>query len=154
MEINIKQATLEDVDSLIEVQDKSFLLDYQKYGICPSYNQTIEKITSHVTNDNTYKILADSQIAGDIVVIKKDEGHYHLQCICVVPEYENLGIGNMAMQFIESEFPDAVLWTLVTPSDKLRNHYFYKKYGFQMTREFYSKDVKMSYFEKSVNDVV
>jgi len=147
----IEKSELEDVDSLINVQNRSFLLDYQKYGICPSYNQSKEKIINHIENDNVYKILINSKIVGDIVVIKKDEGHYHLQCICVVPECENLGIGNAAMRFIQSEFPDAVLWTLVTPADKLRNHYFYKKYGFQITREFYTKNVRMSYFEKPVN---
>ena len=150
METIIERATINDADSLIDVQNQSFLSDFQKYGICPSYNQTKEKIASHIISDNVYKIIADSRIIGDIVIIKKAGEHYHLQCICVVPKYENGGIGNTAMRFIEREFPEAILWTLVTPSDKLRNHYFYQKHGFQITREFFTEDVRMSYFEKTI----
>jgi len=149
MKIQIEKATFEDADSLLDVQNKSFISDYQRYGICPSYNQTRDKIISHINDDNVYKILENEKIIGDIVVLNKGDGIYHLQCICVIPEYENCGVGNIAMHFIENEFPDANHWTLVTPWDKLRNHHFYKKYGFEATKEFFTETVRMSYFEKS-----
>lgn len=148
MDIVIKKACLKDMHNLLSVQNKSFLSDYQRYGLCPSYNQTEEKITSHIMHNDVYKIMAGNQIVGDIVVVQKGEAHYHLQCICVIPEYENHGIGNTAMHFINSEYVDAALWSLVTPADKLRNHCFYQKHGFQVTREFFTETVKMVYFEK------
>jgi len=154
MEMNFARADSEDADSLIDIQNRSFLSDFQKYGICPSYNQTKVKITSHITQDNVYKIVVDGGVVGDIVVIKKGDYHYHLQCICVIPEYENHGIGNSAMRFIEREFPEANLWTLVTPADKLRNHCFYEKHGFKITKEFFTENVKMSYFEKAITPAV
>lgn len=95
-------------------------------------------------------IMIDSRIVGDIVVIKKEDKHYYLQCICVIPEFENKGIGSVAMSFIEKEFADALLWSLVTPADKLRNHTFYKKHGLIITKELQTQHIKMCFFEKAM----
>ncbi len=55
------------------------------------------------------------------------------------------------MRFIESEFPNATVWTLQTPADKERNHYFYKKIGYTIVEEYMEGSVKLVKFEKKIN---
>jgi ribosomal protein S18 acetylase RimI-like enzyme len=82
---------------------------------------------------------------------KFEDGTYYLGCLCVIPPYENKGIGKEAIRFIESEFPNATIWTLQTPADKERNHYFYKKMGYTIVNECKEGSVKLSIFEKKIN---
>ncbi|MDD6794386.1 MAG: GNAT family N-acetyltransferase [Clostridiaceae bacterium] len=71
-------------------------------------------------------------------------------CVCVIPEYENKGIGQKAVKFLESQFPEAKHWSLETPADKLRNHHFYKKLGYNITKKYMDGPVKIVLFEKDV----
>ena len=61
--------------------------------------------------------------------------HYELSTIFVIPEFQNKGIGQKAILFIEQEFPDAKKWTLDTPSAATRNHYLYEKMGYTKVNE-------------------
>lgn len=81
--------------------------------------------------------------------VNKDNTYY-LDCLCVIPEYENKGIGQKAVRFIESQFPDAVCWALETPADKEKN-LFYKKMGYAITNEYMNGSVKVVLFEKKTN---
>ena len=69
----------------------------------------------------------------------------------LIPDYENKGIGQEAIRFIESEFPNATVWTLETPEDNKRNHYFYKKAGYTIVKEYMGGSVKTALFEKKIN---
>ena len=62
----------------------------------------------------------------------------------------NVPEGQEAIRFIESECPNATL-TLQTPADKERNHYFYKKMGYNIVKECIEGSVKLLIFEKKVN---
>lgn len=75
----------------------------------------------------------------------------HLDCLCIIPQYENQGIGQKAVEFIESQFPNATSWYLETPSDKKRNHYFYIKCGYEITDEKMEGNVKVVIFSKTIN---
>ncbi len=150
MDIQFERASLEDADILISVQNQSFFSDFNKYGVCPGYNQSYDTMARNITDNYTYKILCDGSVVGDIIVRDQGSGDCHIKCLCVIPEYENKGIGQSAMKFVESCFPDAVHWSLDTPSDKLRNHYFYKKLGYEVTGEHDVEGLKISYFEKYI----
>ena len=151
MDVKIERATVDDVDQLIEVQNKSFYSDFVKYGECPGYHHSRESMTKIVLNRITYKILCDDQIVGDIIVRDKGEHLYFLGGLCVIPEYENKGIGQQAIKLLEHDFPDAIQWSLETPADKKRNHYFYKKMGFEITKEYMDGSVKIVLFEKKMS---
>ncbi len=151
MKIEFARATLNDVNNLIEVQSESFYADYLEYGKCPGYNRSRESMAASVTNRLTYKILCDGKIVGDIIVADKGDNNYFLGCICVIPKLQNKGIGKAGMDFLEKQFPDAVHWSLETPSDKVENHYFYKKHGFDITKEYMDGNVKIALFEKTVS---
>ncbi len=148
MEIKFERATIDDVEALINVRNKSFYADYLKYGECPGYNISKEKMINSVLNKISYKIVCDNQIVGNISVRDNQDNTYYLSCLCVIPDYENKGIGKEAIRFIESEFPNATLWTLETPADKIGNHYFYKKAGYSIIKEYLDGSVKIVLFEK------
>ena len=148
MDIQFERAVLEDTDALITVQNQSFHSDFIKYGVCPGYGRSHDNMAESVSSHFVYKILSGGTIVGDIIVRDNGDGVYHLGCIRVIPDYENKGIGHLAMQFIDTCFPCARHWTLETPSDKLRNHYFYKKHGYKVTNEYDVEGVLISFFEK------
>jgi hypothetical protein len=72
----------------------------------------------------------------------------------VIPDYENKGIVQEAIRFIESEFPNAIVWILETPADKKRNHYFYIKAGYTIVKEYMDGSVKLVLFEKKINPAI
>ena len=150
MHIRFQRAKEIDAAKLVEIQNKAFYEDYVKYGMCPGYNRSIESMIKSITTADTFKIIVDNMIVGDIIVSKKGEYEYYLGGICVIPEYENKGIGQKAMTFIDKYYEDAKVWTLETPADKIRNHYFYKKCGFEITDTIQDGDVAVVIFTKYI----
>lgn len=153
MKIEFTRATVEDVDKLIDVQNESFYSDYIKYGECPGYDHSKESMTSIVLNKFTYKIIYDDKIIGDIIVSDNKDNTYYLGGLCVLPAYENKGVGQEAIKFIESKFLNATVWTLETPADKKRNHYFYKKVGYTIVKEYVDGSVKIVLFKKEMRPI-
>ncbi|MBZ9623858.1 GNAT family N-acetyltransferase [Clostridium sp. FP2] len=151
MENKFERATINDVEALIDVRNQCFYADYVKYGECPGYNHSKESMTNAILNRIVYKIICNNQIIGNISIRDNHDNTYYFGCLCVIPEYENKGIGQEAIRFIESEFPNATVWTLETPSDKKRNHYFYKKAGYTIIEEYIDGSVKLVLFEKKMN---
>ncbi len=153
MKIKFKRAIIDDIDKLINVQNQSFYADFIKYGECPGYNHSKESMNNIILNRITYKIIYNNQIVGDIIVKDNHDSTFYLGCICVIPEYENKGIGQEAIMFIENQFPNATVWTLETPADKTRNHYFYKKVGYTIIKEYMDGSVKIVLFKKIMNEI-
>ncbi|MDP4088494.1 MAG: GNAT family N-acetyltransferase [Bacillota bacterium] len=154
MNVKFERAAIEDVEELINVRNQSFYSDYVKYGECPAYNLSIESMTNTILNRIVYKIICDHRIIGNISIRDNQDNTYYLSCLCVIPDYENKGIGQAAMKFIGSEFPYAVSWTLITPADKERNQYFYKKAGFNIVDEQMDGSVKVVVFEKKMKPML
>jgi ribosomal protein S18 acetylase RimI-like enzyme len=150
MEIRFEKAELTDVEELINIRNSCFYEDYIRYGECPGYNLSKEKMTEIILTRKLYNVICDNKIVGSISVKDIKEEAYYIGCLCVIPEYENKGIGQATLKFIESEFPSVKVWTLETPADKLRNHYFYKKAGFKIVRQFMEGTVRLVEFEKKM----
>ena len=148
MAILFEPAKLEDIEDFIRVQNLSFYEDYIKYGCCPGYGRTYESMKTSMETCIVYKIVADGEIIGKISVRDDKDGNYFLGCLCVIPAYENKGIGQSAIRFMESKLSDAIHWSLETPADKERNLYFYKKCGFRVTKEYMDGPVKIVLLEK------
>ena len=151
MKITFEKATIDDAETLISIRNLSFYSDYIRYGECPGYNISKDDMINSIRNGNSYKILCDKEVAGNISIKDNRDGTYYLGCLCVIPSFENKGIGKEALRFIESEFPDATAWTLQTPSDKEKNHYFYKKMGYIAVKEYIEGAVRLSVFEKKIS---
>lgn len=150
MEISIERANINDAAELIDVQNRGFYEDYQKYGHCPSYNEPVGRILELIKNDVVYKIVLDGRIIGDVIIRIKEHQNYYLRVIAVIPEYWNQGIGTKVMKYIEEDNRDAKKWSLVTPHKSFRNHHFHEKMGYKKVGEIiYSEKLTLWEYEKA-----
>ena len=150
MNVEIMRAQATDAKQLADVYNASFYSDYIKYGECPGYNKTEEIMLLTMRKNAVYKIIFTGTIVGAISVKEISNQHYYLNSLCVTPEYASKGIGQQAMRFLDEEYSCAVHWALETPTDKIQNHYFYKKFGYLITKEYVNGNVPISYFERLV----
>ena len=141
MNIEFVRACIEDAQKLIEVQNKSFYDDFCAYGKCPVYNESLQAMENHIKNAIVYKILNDKEIIGDIIVRDNENNKYYLRVISIIPEYQNLGIGQKAIMHIENDISNAVDWELITSFKSYRNHHFYEKMGYSKIREYVQSDI-------------
>jgi ribosomal protein S18 acetylase RimI-like enzyme len=135
MEAIIEKAIPEDALELIEVQNLSFLEDFEKYGECPSYQEKLEDMINMIKTAIVYKIIVDDKMIGDIIVRKRDDGSYYLRTISIIPSYQSFGIGTKAIKFIEKDNSDGEVWSLITPEGSYRNRHFYEKLGYKKIGE-------------------
>lgn len=154
MEILFKKATLQDAEELLVIQEKAFeeaLELYKDFDTNPKFEK-IERISFKISNHYYYKIIGDGMIIGGIHAYKKDDYHYCINRVFIHPNFENLGIGKKAMEFIESEFNDTRIFTLETPHKSFKNHYFYEKLGYKRTNEIeeINENLKLIYYEKTI----
>lgn len=82
-----------------------------------------------------YKIMVEREVIGGIIVWILPEGHNILGTIFVDPDYQDQGFGQAVWQYIESIYPDAKSWRLLTPVWATKNHFFYQKCGFEKVDE-------------------
>lgn len=137
MKIAFERATPVDAEEIVRVEIASFHSDTPTYGVPldgpPGYT-SVDVMLEKIGEAEAYKILADGQIVGGIVLYLHDN-HHHLDLLFLDPAYHNLGIGTQAMQFIEAAYPDATRWTLDTPGYAVRNQHFYEKFGYRKIGE-------------------
>ena len=144
MNIAFEHATAADVEALVKAQISAFHYDAVLYpgveeGGPPGYD-SVEATLKKIIEDEFYKIVVDGQIVGGIILFEREPGHFHLDVLNIVPEYQNYGIGTQAMKFIEQKYP-ATKWTLDTPAYAIRNQHFYEKFGYVKVGEKYEADV-------------
>lgn len=135
MELRYVNAKKEDADKVIEIYNASFYEDYIRYGECPAYGRSREKMEESIEKYPKWIIFSSHIPVGIISFENKGNGEYYLGCLCVVPQYQGRGIGTHAVGFVLNYYGDWNKVTLVTPADKEENINFYtRKCGFQIER--------------------
>ena len=133
MEIEYRQAVIDDAELLVNIYNASFYDDYVRYGSCPGYGQTKEMMEESISKYRKHIILCDNEPVGCVSCVNLENGVYEISCLCVIPEYQGKGIGTQAMQFVKTILDDWKKLTLVTPIDKKENVKFYtEKCGFHI----------------------
>lgn len=131
--LSFKHATINDTDILINLYNKSFYKDFLRYGECPAYGKTKEQMHKSLRTFSKDIILCDNIPVGVISANNKGNGEYDVGCLCVIPEYQNKGIGAQAINHLLKDHADWEKISLITPSDKDENIYFYtEKCGFRI----------------------
>ena len=137
MNIKLIRATIEDSKELWQMQLESFqsLLDkYQDYDTNPA-NEPIDKIIYRLKQEETYYyfICMDEAKVGAIRVIDfKSAGNKRISPIFILPQYQNKGIAQIAMQLCE-QLHGSGNWELDTILQEEGNCYLYEKMGYHRT---------------------
>ncbi|MBO0587766.1 GNAT family N-acetyltransferase [Sporosarcina sp. E16_8] len=137
MEVTLEKASESDAESIFDIQVNAFfpLLEvYKDYNTNPA-NETIERMITRINNPSggVYKIKSDTTLVGAISVLCKDETHYWISPMFILPKYQGQGIAQKAITQIEKNFPQAFSWELATIAEEKRNCYLYEKMGFTKT---------------------
>lgn len=132
--ITLERATSADAAQLTEVQTRTFDADSRGHGQGerggpPGYDSVAWQIDM-MQRGQYFKIIAGQRIIGGAIVFDYGYGHFELGRIYLDPDFQNRGLGSIAMQLIEQQFSDAERWTLDTPDWAKRNHHFYEKLGY------------------------
>ena len=147
MTIEYRRAALEDAEVLVNIYNASFYDDYVRYGSCPGYGITKEKMEEAIGTYQKYVILCDKEPVGCVSCKKLEKGIYEVGCLCVIPEYQGKGIGTHAMQFIKTLYEEWEKLTLVTPISKKENVKFYtEKCGFRIASTERDGNVELARF--------
>ena len=125
MEIAYRKATAEDAELLIGIYNAAFYRDYQRYGECPGYGKTKEMMTKSIADSPKFVILCDEKPVGAISCRKIADKQYEVGSLCIIPEFQGMGIGTKAFNFALSYYDDWEKFTLITPVDKEENVKFY-----------------------------
>lgn len=149
MNIEYREAKIEDAELLISIYNSAFYSDYIKYGECPGYGKTIEAMERSIQSSQKFIIICDCKPVG-VISCKETAPHsYEVGCLCILPEYQGKGIGTKAFQFALSYYYDWEKFTLTTPADKDENVRFYtEKCGFCIDSIEYDGNVKVFRFIK------
>lgn len=137
MNIKLIRATIEDSKELWQMQLESFqsLLDkYQDYDTNPA-SEPIDKIIYRLKQEETYYyfICMDDVKVGAIRVIDfKSDGNKRISPIFILPQYQNKGIAQIAMQLCE-QLHGSENWELDTILQEEGNCYLYEKMGYHRT---------------------
>ncbi|WP_167956768.1 GNAT family N-acetyltransferase [Anaerosporobacter faecicola] len=149
MQQSYRIAKKEDAKLLVELYNQAFYADYIKYGQCPAYGRSVERMEESIAIATKHIIEIEGKAVGVVSLADKGEGIYYLGCLCVIPAYQHKGIGTKAMEYILSYYKDWKEVTLITPADKEENVVFYtKKCGFSIREESYDGNVKVYTFVK------
>ncbi len=133
MEIKYKQAKKEDAKLLVQIYNAAFYSDYIRFGTCPGYGMTTEKMEDSINVYPKHIILCDSKPVGCVSCKSIGQQDYEIGCLCIIPEYQGKGIGTQAVKFVQSFYDDWKSLTLITPLAKQENVKFYtEKCGFRI----------------------
>jgi N-acetylglutamate synthase-like GNAT family acetyltransferase len=148
MDIEYRQAAIEDAELLTNIYNASFYNDYLRYGACPGYGKTKEEMEASIRRYPKYIILCDHEPVGCVSCHKLEMGVYEIGCLCIVPKFQGKGIGTQAVQFVKTLHEDCKKLTLVTPIDKKENVKFYtEKCGFRIVSTEKDGNVELARFE-------
>ena len=137
MNIKLIRATIEDSKELWQMQLESFqsLLDKnQDYDTNPA-SEPIDKIIYRLKQEETYYYficMNDVKVGAIRIIDFKSDGNKRISPIFILPQYQNKGIAQIAMQLCE-QLHGSENWELDTILQEEGNCYLYEKMGYHRT---------------------
>ena len=145
MELTYRKAEATDAEMLIEIYNAAFEPDVKRFGGCPAYGYTVERMQQSMIDYPKYIIMSGGVPIGCISFKELEAGVYEVGCLCIIPEFQGKGAGRAAIEFAKSHLTDWRCFTLVTPFDKTENMKFYtEKCGFEVRGYEYADGVKLA----------
>ena len=134
--IKLREVTEEEIPELYDMQVKSFMPLYEKYHDDGSPAiEPIERVKRRfaVENRKYYFIMKDGARVGAINIGHNDPNEKKVAFISpifILPEFQNRGIGYVAIQKAFETLPEVTTWKLDTILQEPANCHLYEKCGF------------------------
>ena len=133
--------TERDVETITPIMKRAFDEDTRRHtgkpaGGPPGYDDGSFLRQWALHRDSVaYRIMKDKAPIGAAIVWPNPSGENFLGCLFLDPARQDQGLGHTVWRFIESEYPDTLVWRTETIATSRRNHYFYvNKCGFKIVR--------------------
>ena len=148
---------LSDCAEIHKMQVPAFaqlLLKYQDYDTNPA-SEPLERIEFKFNQDSTdyLFIMADDVKIGVVRIVKLSEEINRISPIFILPEFQNKGYVQMAMDEIESLYSDVKEWHLDTIKQEAKPCHLYEKCGYVATGK--EEDIKdgmtIVYYQKIIH---
>lgn len=135
--VKLEEVKPHEIQILHEMQVESFMPLYRKYhdDISPAL-ESLEHLTAKCSwsDRKFYFINKDGARVGAINIgtraAENDDTVFFVSPIFVLPKYQNLGIGRVAMKKAFEMHPEATKWKLTTIAEEDRTCHLYEKCGF------------------------
>lgn len=135
--IKLEEVHEDEIGQLYDMQIASFMPLYEKYHDegSPAI-ESMERVKGRFDQDNRkyYFIVKDGARVGSINVGRKasdpEESCFYISPIFILPQYQNQGIGYVAIQKAFAMHPDINVWKLDTILQEPGNCRLYEKCGF------------------------
>lgn len=134
--VKIEEAREDELEQLHAMQIESFMPLYEKYHDegSPALD-SLDRIKNKAkaANRKYYFIVKDGARVGALNAGNKgdDLSAFYISPIFILPRYQNLGIGYVAIQKVFEQFPEAKTWKLDTILQEKGNCHLYEKCGFK-----------------------
>ena len=134
--VKIEEAREDELEQLHAMQIESFMPLYEKYHDegSPALD-SLDRIKNKAkaANRKYYFIVKDGARVGALNVGNKgdDISVFYISPIFILPRYQNLGIGYVAIQKVFEQFSEAKIWKLDTILQEKGNCHLYEKCGFK-----------------------
>lgn len=138
MELNLLEATIQDVEEITVIMTASFNYDTAFYfgegktDGPPGYDDG--SLATRVLEDGQIQTWFICQGTEKIGCVSIHLENWEIKYFCLLPEFINQGIGTQVWKELDQRFGERP-WFLETPDYSLRNHAFYEKIGFAKVRE-------------------
>lgn len=153
MNITIRDAVIEDIDTILTIQKKAFLFQAKKYDDfdMPPMIETHEDVKKVLKSQTILVAVMDDQIVGSIRLIKNGtEGE--VRRLSVDDDWQGNGIGHMLMDIIELQDQSITRLWLLTGAKSYKSINMYKKFGYKVYKEEAFKDYTLVFLQKFLTD--
>lgn len=89
-----------------------------------------------LTNPASFAYKIEEKIIGFVLVLTNLEYNYHISCMCILPEYQNRGLGNaMLSRIMDVAIENGCQSITLGTEPGMRAFHLYRKNGFEVTEE-------------------
>lgn len=125
--ISFEKAHSEDVSHLVKVSEQAF----SDVSVpAPEGFNDYSWLLQASNSAYLFKILFNGSLIGGFLVYKIGVHNYQLDRLFLLPEYQNIGIGKKAIDFLMKRFPEAKVWFADINPAWQKYSYFLSKCGF------------------------
>ncbi len=135
--VELVLATEKDAELLHQMKYTAFLPLYEKYhdDETSPVKEPMEKVIKCIQMENSdyYLIKFHNEFAGGVRVVENQVGIFHIKPIFILPQFQNKGVGYLAIKMLFTAYPQAITWRLETILEEKGNCFLYEKCGFIKT---------------------